>query len=328
MDTIPRKRCIKCGKELPATREFFFAHAPSKDGLLPRCKTCFTQYREKRPVVPEEYKRCSRCKTPYPATLAYFHACESRRDHLNVYCKQCQHDIQMAKYAKAKTTGPKEPPPNTLTCKRCGESKPANSAYFCVRPTSRYGLSALCKECFSKAGKVYRKSSRKRRYTWEQEYARVHKERLALYHRQRYQAKRTHILRQQQAFKQANPEVVRTWHHRYSKSPKGRVSHAASEHNRRARKQAVPGTHTTAQIQEQLKRQHYRCYYAACGHAKFQKVRGKYDFHIEHTFPLSRVAGAGIPANDMGYLVLACEQCNLSKGKKFPWEWPEGGRLL
>lgn len=98
-----------------------------------------------------------------------------------------------------------------------------------------------------------------------------------------------------------------------------------------ARKSAVPGTHTPEQIREQLKRQHYRCYYAACGFSKFDKDSSfsyGYRCHVEHTFPLSRVAGTDIPANDMGYLVLACDSCNTSKHDKFPWEWPEGGRLL
>jgi len=86
--------------------------------------------------------------------------------------------------------------------------------------------------------------------------------------------------------------------------------------------------YTAAQIREQLKRQHYRCYYAKCGFAKFQRIKGKFVYHVEHTFPVSRVAATATPANDIGYLVLACPACNLSKGDKFPWEWPEGGRLL
>ncbi len=97
---------------------------------------------------------------------------------------------------------------------------------------------------------------------------------------------------------------------------------------RRARKRAIGGTHTAAQIQELLKRQKYRCYYAACGHARFEKRNGKYIFHVDHTFPISRVVGTDIPANDINYLVLACPFCNISKHDKFPWEFPEGGKLL
>lgn len=99
-------------------------------------------------------------------------------------------------------------------------------------------------------------------------------------------------------------------------------------HLRRSHQRAVSGTYTPAQIQEQLKRQKHRCYYAACGYAKFKKRDGEYVFQVDHTFPLSRVSGTDIPANDMGYLVLACASCNAKKKDKFPWEWFEGGRLL
>jgi hypothetical protein len=95
--------------------------------------------------------------------------------------------------------------------------------------------------------------------------------------------------------------------------------------NRHARNKAVLGTHSPQQIQSQLKRQRHKCYYCQ---KHFQKVKGQYIFHIEHTFPLSRVAGTDIPANSIDYIVLACPTCNLSKGNKFPWEWDLGGRLI
>jgi hypothetical protein len=95
-----------------------------------------------------------------------------------------------------------------------------------------------------------------------------------------------------------------------------------------ARKQSISGSYTFKQIQDVLKRQKHRCYYAACGYAKFEKKNGKYAYHIDHTFPISRVAGTDIPANDISYLVLACPTCNMRKGNKFPWEFPEGGRLF
>jgi HNH endonuclease len=115
-------------------------------------------------------------------------------------------------------------------------------------------------------------------------------------------------------------------------SPAGQARKRADQALRRARKRAVLGTHTAAQIQEQLNRQHYRCYYAACGFAKFKRIKEngtwKYLFHVDHTYPLSRVTGTAIPANDISYLVLACPKCNEEKADKFPWEWVAGGRLL
>jgi len=91
------------------------------------------------------------------------------------------------------------------------------------------------------------------------------------------------------------------------------------------RQKGILGVHTLEQIQKQLKRQRHCCYYCSL---KFQKSKGGYVYHVEHTFPLSRVVGTDIPANDISYLVLACPTCNIKKGDKFPWEFPEGGRLL
>ena len=108
----------------------------------------------------------------------------------------------------------------------------------------------------------------------------------------------------------------------YRHSPEVRARNRVSKRNQRARKRAVSGTHTEQQIQEQLKRQHCRCYYCK---SQFER---RYIFHVEHTFPLSRVAGSDIKANDIDYLVLACPTCNNRKKDKYPWEFFEGGRLL
>jgi len=83
---------------------------------------------------------------------------------------------------------------------------------------------------------------------------------------------------------------------------------------------------TPQQIQYKLKMQHHRCYYAASGHAKFEKKDGKYIYHLEHTIPLSRTEHN--PKNDANYVVLACPSCNTKKYNKLPHEWEQGGRLL
>jgi len=95
-----------------------------------------------------------------------------------------------------------------------------------------------------------------------------------------------------------------------------------NNNNYRARKMGVRGKHTPEQIQAQLKRQKCQCYYCK---AKFER---RYIYHVEHTYPLSRVAGSDIPANESDYLVLACPTCNRSKHDKYPWEFPKGNRLL
>jgi len=109
---------------------------------------------------------------------------------------------------------------------------------------------------------------------------------------------------------------------RYHDDPTPFLVHA---HNREVRKKAIKGSFTAQQIQDLLKRQKHRCYYCSI---KFEKHKSKYIYHIDHTFPISRVVGTDIPANDISYLVLTCPPCNRSKHDKFPWEFPEGGKLL
>lgn len=109
------------------------------------------------------------------------------------------------------------------------------------------------------------------------------------------------------------------------KLPEVQAKARARSTARKARERDVTGTYTSKQLVELLKRQKYACYYCS---AKFERKDGKYIYHVDHTFPLSRVAGTDIPANDISYVVLACPGCNLSKGNKYPWEFYQGGKLL
>src|SRR6266567_4724163 len=43
MDNVLVKLCTKCGRELPATAEFFHLHKIHRDGLSSQCKECRRQ---------------------------------------------------------------------------------------------------------------------------------------------------------------------------------------------------------------------------------------------------------------------------------------------
>src|SRR5258708_8422182 len=198
----------------------------------------------------------------------------------------------------------------------CGRTLPATPGYFHRDKGKKDGLASRCKQCASQYEKERWKNPEHREY-------------MRSYRSRPYARERR--LEQNRAFDNSphgrkwNREYAKKYNKEYGQRPEVRKADRTNCHNYRAHKRAVLGTHTPEQIQEQLKRQKRKCYYCS---TRFVKVKGQYVYHIDHTFPLSRVAGTDIPANSIDYLVLACPTCNISKKDKFPWEFPEGGRLL
>jgi HNH endonuclease len=208
-------------------------------------------------------------------------------------------------------------------CPSCPEGQqwhPATTEFWHRDKTCKDGLKSQCKVC--KKAYESRTEVREHKRAYRKDY---HKSHLTSYYR--YPEKREYYRAQQKAYRQ-HPEIrerIYAQNRAYSHRPEVREHLTNKQRHRRARKETILGTHTIQQIQDLLKRQKHKCYYCQ---QRFKKVKGKYIYHIDHTFPVNRVAGTNIPANDISYLVLACPGCNLSKKDKFPWEWPEGGRLL
>jgi hypothetical protein len=209
------------------------------------------------------------------------------------------------------------------------------------------GRKSHCRQCCRDYQKKYNANHREHYSAYKKVYYITHKGRIRITQRQHYTDKKEYIRARGKQYRINNAKAIaarkKLYHdshreqrkqyiashreqmNRYLQSEHGRSVRAASRVNRRARKRSVAGTHTPEQIQDQLKRQKHKCYYCQ---KRLQKVKGKHIYHIDHTFPLSRVAGTDIPANDISYLVLTCPACNLAKGNKFPWEFWEGGRLF
>ncbi len=261
-------------------------------------------------------KRCSSCPDGeqwHPATAEFFyHNKSNKKDGLTSQCKTCI-SKKRAEY----------------------ESRPD------VREQRRIRQRAYVKDYRNRPGVREKELARKREYRSSPEVKKQNQasskiyrsrpevqERIRLYKRE--YSKRPHARETKHAHTYAyyrRPgirERTLTWHRKYYRRPGGRERTRVNQNNRRARKMAVSGAYTSAQIQALLKRQKHCCYY--CSNA-FEKRNGQYIYHIDHTFPLSRVS-SDIPANDISYLVLACPQCNLSKGNKYPHEFYEGGKLL
>lgn len=107
-NSTPKKRCSKCGRDLPATPHYFFKNHERKDGFGNPCKECkgfsfFTRY----PTLPDGYKKCGRgdrcihIEGPVlPATTDLFFANRNRSDGLTSVCKVCQqNDYELNKKA-------------------------------------------------------------------------------------------------------------------------------------------------------------------------------------------------------------------------------------
>ncbi len=216
----------------------------------------------------------------------------------------------------------------------CKQWFPATPEFFFRKKAHKDGLEGCCKECHKRRDRAYnnRPEIIEHRRIQTKAYRSLPevKERRRVNLKTAYQSHsdvRERVSRANKKYR-SRPEVKEHIHARekaYASRPETKEKDRMYSHKRIARKKAIPGTYTPEQIQDLLKRQKHRCYYCS---VKFERANGRYAYHIDHTFPLSRVAGTDIPANDISYLVLACPTCNISKQNKYPWEWHEGGKLL
>lgn len=211
----------------------------------------------------------------------------------------------------------------------CKQEYPTTPEYWHRNKNIKDGLESRCKKCKNQMIRNYYKKpdvqeKRKAYYSQpeiqerEKAYREKYKKQASAKEREReWRKERLKLPKVQERNKNYNKE--------YYSRPDVKERYRAHYHNRQARKKSIPGTYTPEQIQDLLKRQKHKCYYCQ---KQLQKVKNKYIYQVDHTFPISRVVGTDIPANSIDYLVVTCPECNLSKRDKFPWEWPEGGRLL
>jgi hypothetical protein len=259
------------------------------------------------------------CGRTLPATPEYFYKHPQCKDGLMGKCKKCRDIPNVVPVA----------PDGHKICKGpCGRTLPATLEFWYHKDRGKYGLNSHCKECIAEEWKWSDRhpDTKKRMIAKQKEYqARPEARNKKRAHDKLYHA-RPEIKKHKQEYSKEYRSLPETKEHgkEYRRRPEIKEYNRIQRHKRRALQGSIGGTHTPEQIQDQLKRQKHKCYYCR---KRFEKKDSRYIYHIEHTFPLSRVAGTDIPANSMGYLVLACPSCNSSKGNKFPWEWPEGGRL-
>lgn len=280
-------------------------------------------------------KQCRQCKRFFPATSAHFYLDKRRKNGLYGHCKQCHHQY----YAKQR-----EP--------RLEKARQHYSLHKEEKRTYQLQRYARHKEELLWRQRQYYREHKDTHRARSHQYHVLHKEELREKQRQysaqnrealRERARRYHrenrevLLRRQRQYyaehreehsryRRLHREEINEWQKRYLQSERGNLIKSAIIHKRRAQKKHIGGTLTAQHIQEKLKCQQYRCYYADCGYARFERRHGRYIFHLEHTIPVSRTEAG--PRHDSNFVVLACPSCNLKKHNKLPHEWPEGNRLM
>lgn len=312
------KRCPKCNNVYPATTEHFHRHKRTKDGLYGYCKQC--KIEETKAYQREHREELRNRKAEYRAShreerkryrearreefLAYNHRYyaehrEGISEQRKVYYQEHQEHLRQYS-AQYRLEHP-------------GEVRQYNS---------RYNASERRKVVAARYRATHREELRQGCSRWHTTHREQQKQYRVIYNVQHREERLAYYMQRRAQCR----EELNARHRAYRRTERGRMVHRMQENSRRAQKLAVPGTLTPDQIQYKLKAQKYRCYYAMCGHAKFQKVNGKYIFHLEHTIPLSRPEAG--PRHDVDYVVLSCPSCNLRKNNKLPHEFWEGGRLF
>ncbi len=227
--------------------------------------------------------------------------------------------------------------PLSKPCSKCKMLLPATIEFFYADKRAKDGLQSACKNCKKRYNKDHEEYNRE----YQQSYYQEHREENLAYQSLYQQEHIDHVLEYKRLYyrKYRDALLLRSWQYGqehkeqrceylkwYFQTESGIAAKKVSSHNYRARKKAAPGTLTSQQIHQKLMAQRYRCYYAACEHARFKKVKGKYIYHLEHTVPLSRPEDG--PRHDVNFIVLSCPSCNLKKHNKLPHEFADGDRLF
>lgn len=88
---LETKICRSCGRELPATYEYFQKRSDRKDGLRTKCREC--RGYDFKPLVPQGYKQCHKCLRILP--IDNFNKAKDAPDGLQRKCKDCKHQYNM-----------------------------------------------------------------------------------------------------------------------------------------------------------------------------------------------------------------------------------------
>lgn len=163
------RKCIKCGKWLPCTPDYFDRHKDCAGGVRPTCKECrgypynTEESREKFQSIKEEERRryeeealsretkiCVRCGRELPANLGYFWGNRRAVDGLQATCIECKGG-EFKPGRQHREVANEKLPEGIRHCALCGEDLPLSE--FNSYPRKRAGgrvvtaYRSYCKVC-------------------------------------------------------------------------------------------------------------------------------------------------------------------------------------
>jgi len=149
-DANIKRSCTDCGKEFPATLEYFHRSKSGKFGVTAECKECFNKRQKEKnnPINTDASIKqvCTgECGEELPATLEYFNRNKKGKFGVAAECKECVN----------KRDKERNIPPNTdvsikQTCINCREEFPATTEFFHKKRSGKFGVASECKECCKK----------------------------------------------------------------------------------------------------------------------------------------------------------------------------------
>jgi 5-methylcytosine-specific restriction endonuclease McrA len=263
-------------------------------------------------------KKCTGpCGRTLPATTEFFHVRKASKDGFVSRCKICIRDYgkkyredNKVEIADKKKRYQQE---NKDHIREYGKRYRQDNKDALAESKKRYAQDN--KDYIREYKRLYFQNNKSRLRDLYRQYYQDHRERHNEYSKQYYLDNKDAVAKKKGQYAREHRNLFNEYNKKYYRTDRGRLAIRSNNHKRRARKKSSGGSYTPDQLIDQKKRQKNRCYW--CG----DKL-GK-EWHADHVFPLSRGG-----TNDISNIVIACPNCNLSKGAKLPHEWSQSGRLI
>lgn len=319
------KKCNKCGKELPATNEYFYYRNKNKGIFHNSCKECEGFSFTVNP--PNGFKKCNKCEKLLPKTIEYFGKDKSKRDGLNGTCRKCLG----SQYINQSIIEPNE---GFKICNQC--IRELDFSNFHKDSSKKDGLRTICKECTAKTQKQYYESNGDRIKEYSQdyyvrnreeilertrEYAELNPEKIRKSKKEYYEKNKEERILYIKGWQEENPRKTKLYKEKWKKEnpdkirEKNKAYYSRPEvkermnfllHKKRAKMRKLPATLTKQEWSKAKAYFNHKCAY--CGsHEKLTK---------DHFIPVYKNGGY-----TKDNIIPVCKSCNCRKNRTDFSEW-------